>query len=105
MDKVKLESKNIITIKFKNMKLNIKLSIFTLFLTKIATACEFQEIADDKISYMGFINADIGWIRFQCPHHQEFSLARCGCFNPQGNSAGGQVFFKKHSYFITDGQY
>lgn len=48
-----------------------------------ATACEFQEIADDKISYMGFINADIGWIRFQCPHHQEFSLASCGCFNPQ----------------------
>lgn len=74
------------------MKLIIKLSIFTLFFTKIATACEFQEIADDKISYMGFINAEIGWIRFQCPHHQEFSLARCGCFNPLGNSAGGQVW-------------
>ncbi|XP_056010469.1 uncharacterized protein LOC125679981 isoform X2 [Ostrea edulis] len=49
----------------------------------IATACKYQKIEDDRISYMGYINAEIGWIRFQCPHHKEFSLTRCGCFYPR----------------------
>lgn len=41
MDKVKFEIKNIIMIKFKNMKFNIKLFIFIFFLMKIVIVCEF----------------------------------------------------------------
>ena len=67
------------------MNLLVTTFIFPFFFTNVVPTCEFREIADDRFSYMGFINAEIGWIRFQCPHHQEFSESRCGCFNPSGN--------------------